>query len=101
MNRGILSALPFRVQGPRGQLQAPSRTPRLGLAVGLGSTQPGGIIAALDAGMNWAWDKSLFDLAFRGRARKVPPAESRCIEPGTAMEGRGCGRAGVKPEGSR
>jgi hypothetical protein len=33
------------------------------LAVGLGSTQPGGIITALDPGMNWARDKSLFDLA--------------------------------------
>jgi hypothetical protein len=36
------------------------------LAVGLGSTQPGEIITALDARMNWARDKSLFDLAFRG-----------------------------------
>ena len=35
------------------------------------------------------------------KARKVPPAESCCIEPDTALEGRGCGLAGVKPEGSR
>ena len=36
-------AHPARVQGPRGQLQAPSRTPRLGLAVVLGNAQPRGI----------------------------------------------------------
>ncbi len=57
---------PARVQGPEGQVQAPQSYVTPGLAVGLGSTQPGGIITALDAGMNWARDKSLFDLAFRG-----------------------------------
>ena len=57
---------PARVQGPGGQVQASLSYVTPGLAVGLGSTQPGGIITALDAGMNWARDKSLFDLAFRG-----------------------------------
>ena len=62
----IVPARPARVHGPGGRVQAPQSYVTPGLAVGLGSTQPGGIITALDAGMNWARDKSLFDLAFRG-----------------------------------
>jgi hypothetical protein len=59
----IVPARPARVQGPGGQAQAPPSYATSGLAVGLGNTQPRGIIAALDAGMNWARRKSLFDLA--------------------------------------
>jgi hypothetical protein len=33
------------------------------------------------------------------KARKVPPVESRCIEPDTVMEGRGCGQDQQWPPG--
>jgi hypothetical protein len=59
----IVPARPARVQGPGGQVQASLSYATPGLAVGLGSTQPRGIITALDGGMNWARDKTLFDLA--------------------------------------
>ena len=77
----IVPARPARVQGPGGRVQAPQSYVTPGLAVGLGSTQPRGIIAALDAGMDWARDKSLFDFAMNRIETLVNKVHQSAAEP--------------------
>jgi len=70
-------------------LQSPS--PQRGLAV-RGQIRHAAAVVRQDLEAQRARTPRMKPRTSAVKARKVPPAESRCIEPDSAMEGRGCGR---------